>query len=319
MLHPARKSSECGPEPKPWIPSPVLFVSRTSWGGMWPWPGRWSQGRVGRTEGWVVDTASVLAGFPGEVAVQVGSGGLPSGAGIGWGLTRAPPSCRHRLLPSGSLRLAQAQVGDSGLYRCVATNPAGSASQHYILQVQGRPRGCWLGLAHGSALPSLFLRPSQCLSLSVGWALSPLHGGLRCFLPSPLRPAFLQPCTLSSFPCTLGWGPLRTEGRAQAGLARRGPKGQQGAPRRGSGSRLGWAPGADISLGSRPHAQRPAWCHSPEETGSFSAPKPQGITKDSSRPTVACGLRLTRFRFSCGPPVQNVATFLKKLFMFIYF
>ncbi|XP_036769471.2 hemicentin-2 isoform X1 [Manis pentadactyla] len=51
-----------------------------------------------------------------------------------------PITDRHHLLPSGALRLAQAQVDDGGLYKCRASNPAGSASQHYSLRVQVPPQ-----------------------------------------------------------------------------------------------------------------------------------------------------------------------------------
>lgn len=130
-------------------------------------------------------TAFVLAGFLGTVTAL----SWVQRPEVSRGLTSAPHSCRHHLLPSGSLRLAQAQAGDSGLYQCRASNPAGSAARHYVLGVQGR-RGWWL-LSDPWFYPDFSGLLSALPQLPVP-ALSPPQGGLQAS-PSPLLPAGLKP------------------------------------------------------------------------------------------------------------------------------
>lgn len=46
-----------------------------------------------------------------------------------------PP--RHTFLPSGSMKITETRISDSGMYLCVATNIAGNVTQSVKLSVHG--------------------------------------------------------------------------------------------------------------------------------------------------------------------------------------
>lgn len=61
---------------------------------------------------------------------------------------------RHTFLPSGSMKITETRISDSGMYLCVATNIAGNVTQSVKLSVHGeywKATGCLCPLAHSEA------------------------------------------------------------------------------------------------------------------------------------------------------------------------
>ena len=48
-----------------------------------------------------------------------------------------PSDDRYKILPGGSLMIVRVNMSDAGLYRCIASNPAGSSTAAARLRVQG--------------------------------------------------------------------------------------------------------------------------------------------------------------------------------------
>ncbi|XP_019412229.1 PREDICTED: hemicentin-1 isoform X1 [Crocodylus porosus] len=71
----------------------------------------------------------------------------------------SPFSPRHTFLPSGSMKIIETRVSDSGMYFCVATNIAGNATQsvklnvHVPPKIQGAPRVMKVQVGHRIDIP----------------------------------------------------------------------------------------------------------------------------------------------------------------------
>ncbi|XP_075041291.1 hemicentin-2 [Mixophyes fleayi] len=84
----------------------------------------------------------VIAALGTDVTLLCEVQGVPLPA-VSWRKDSLPlpiVSARYHLLPSGSLKLSQLRVMDSGYYTCLASNLAGNTSLTYSLEVQVPPR-----------------------------------------------------------------------------------------------------------------------------------------------------------------------------------
>uniref|UniRef100_A0A8C3PW12 Hemicentin 1 n=1 Tax=Chrysolophus pictus TaxID=9089 RepID=A0A8C3PW12_CHRPC len=106
----------------------------------------------------------------------------------------SPFSLRHTFLPSGSMKISETQVSDSGMYFCVATNIAGNVTQsvklsvhvppkihrgHQIVKVQAGHRVDIPCSAQGNPLPAItWFRGSSAVPIDSGQPTHSLDGVL---------------------------------------------------------------------------------------------------------------------------------------------
>ncbi|NXV13679.1 HMCN1 protein, partial [Cepphus grylle] len=102
----------------------------------------------------------------------------------------SPFSPRHTFLPSGSMKISETQISDSGMYICVATNIAGNATQsvklsvHVPPKIQRGPRVLKVQAGHRVDIPcSAQGIPPPAITWFKGRSAVPIDGGQ--FTPGP--------------------------------------------------------------------------------------------------------------------------------------